>query len=106
MTVSGASRHVTPGRPNATFVVAETVRDGFAAIGIVEAATGKVVAFLDIKPGEQVLARAVVWATRTRSSPPSTGELIVFSTEGKELRRISLPSALRGVQNDLSFARS
>ncbi len=88
------------------YVVTDTVTpDGFAAVGIVDASTGKATVFFDVKRGEQVQSRAVVWATPDEIVAAVERELIVFSPEGKELRRIPLPPALRGDQNDLSFAR-
>jgi hypothetical protein len=91
--------------PDGRYVVASISYGYSSGIGILEAATGNLVAALDIKPGEEFLARSVVWATTDRIVAVAARQLVVFSTEGKELRRIPLPSALRGVENELAFGR-
>ncbi|MEV4759676.1 hypothetical protein AB0J86_31900 [Micromonospora sp. NPDC049559] len=91
--------------PDGRYVVAEISDDGDFGIGIVERATGTVTARLDLGQGEQVQARDVVWATADRIVGATARELVVYSAEGKELDRIPLPSALRGDQLQLAFAR-
>jgi hypothetical protein len=91
--------------PDGRYVVAEITYRAFSGIGIIEAATGNLIAALDIRVGEEFLARSVVWATTDRIVAVAARQLVVFSTEGKELRRIPLPSALRGVENSLAFGR-
>ncbi|MEV0717017.1 hypothetical protein [Asanoa sp. NPDC050611] len=51
-------------------------------------------------------ARAVIWATTDRIVAVAARDLVVFSTDGKQLQRVSLPSTLRGVENQIAFARS
>ncbi|GIF53741.1 hypothetical protein DFJ67_1821 [Asanoa ferruginea] len=91
--------------PDGRYVVASISAGNSSGIGIIEAATGNLVAALDPRPEDEFLARSVVWATTDRIVAVAARQLVVFSTEGKELQRIPLPSALRGVENDLAFGR-
>ncbi|GAA1860567.1 hypothetical protein [Asanoa iriomotensis] len=106
VTLAGTVQTSSAWSPDGRHVVAAILRDDRASgVGIIDAATGDVAAELDVTPGDEVEARAVVWATTDQIVAVVARDLVVFSTEGRELRRIPLPSALRGVQNQLAFAR-
>ncbi|GIF68400.1 hypothetical protein Ais01nite_64350 [Asanoa ishikariensis] len=106
MPFGGAVQSSDAWSPDGRYVVAEIANEqGFAGIGIVDVATTAVLAELDCEPGDGIQARGVIWATPDRIVAVAERELIVFSTDGKEVQRIALPPALRGVENALAFAR-